>query len=178
MGFNFSFFGKQEVRRFNYRPRFYDPEAEARRQKYGDFTKESKDEPYVPGKHVKGSLRDGSYSQTRDMSQNQKVLGAISLLLLFAVIFLVFTGLIFWEYYKAPMGFLPFERWCIAAVYGGGLGNMIDRVRLGYVVDMIETSFMDFPVFNVADIFITCGCILMLLHLFLVNKDFWKEEKK
>ena len=89
MGFNFSFFGKQEVRRFNYRPRFYDPEAEARRQKYGDFTKESKDEPYVPGKHVKGSLRDGSYSQTRDMSQNQKVLGAISLLLLFAVIFLL-----------------------------------------------------------------------------------------
>ena len=89
MGFNFSFFGKQEVRRFNYRPRFYDPEAEARRQKYGDFTKESKDEPYVPGKHVKGSLRDGSYSQTSDMSQNQKVLGAISLLLLFAVIFLL-----------------------------------------------------------------------------------------
>ena len=43
----------------------------------------------MPGKHVKGSLRDGSYSQTRDMSQNQKVLGAISLLLLFAVIFLL-----------------------------------------------------------------------------------------
>ena len=89
MGFNFSFFGKQEVRRFNYRPRFYDPEAEARRQKYGDFTEERKEDGYVPGKHVKGSLRDGSYSQTRDMSQNQKVMGAISLLLLFAVIFLL-----------------------------------------------------------------------------------------
>ena len=98
MGFNFSFFGKQEVRRFNYRPRFYDPEAEARRQKYGDFTKVSmkekdaggtKEEGYVPGQHVKGSLRDGGYSQTRDMSQNQKALGAISLLLLFAVIFLL-----------------------------------------------------------------------------------------
>ena len=97
---------------------------------------------------------------------------------LFAVIFLVFTGLIFWEYYKKPMGFLPFERWCIAAVYGGGLGNMIDRVRMGYVVDMIETSFMDFPVFNVADIFITCGCILMMAHLIFCNKEFWKDEKK
>ena len=97
---------------------------------------------------------------------------------LFALIFLVFTGLIFWEYYKAPMGFLPFERWCIAAVYGGGLGNMIDRVRMGYVVDMIETSFMEFPVFNVADIFITCGCILLMIHLIAVNKDFWKEEPK
>lgn len=97
---------------------------------------------------------------------------------LFAVIFLVFTGLIFWEYYKKPMGFLPFERWCIAAVYGGGLGNMIDRVRMGYVVDMIETSFMEFPVFNVADIFITCGCILMMAHLIFCNKEFWKDEKK
>ena len=89
MGFNFSFFGKQEVRRFNYRPRFYDPETEERRKKYGDFTKENVQEGYVPGKHVKGSLRDGKYSQTKDMSQNQKVLGAISLLLLFAVIFLL-----------------------------------------------------------------------------------------
>ena len=97
---------------------------------------------------------------------------------LFALIFLVFTGLIFWEYYKAPMGFLPFERWCIAAVYGGGLGNMIDRVRMGYVVDMIETSFMEFPVFNVADIFITCGCVVLLVHLVFFNKAFWKDEKK
>ena len=97
---------------------------------------------------------------------------------LFALIFLVFTGLIFWEYYKKPMGFTTFERWCIAAVYGGGLGNMIDRLRLGYVVDMIETTFMDFPVFNVADCFITCGCILLMLHLIVFNKEFWKEEPK
>ena len=59
MGFNFSFFGKQEVRRFSYKPRFYDPEAEERRKKYGDFTK-PKAEDYVPGSHVKGSLRDGN----------------------------------------------------------------------------------------------------------------------
>ena len=97
---------------------------------------------------------------------------------LFAVIFVVFTGMIFYEYYKKPMGFLPFERWCIAAIYGGGLGNMIDRVRMGYVVDMIETTFMDFPVFNVADCFITCGCILLMLHLVFFNKEFWKDEKK
>ena len=97
---------------------------------------------------------------------------------LFALIFLVLTGLLFWEYFKKPMGFTTFERWCIAAIYGGGLGNMIDRVRMGYVVDMIETTFMEFPVFNVADCFITCGCILMMAHLVLFNKEFWKEEKK
>ena len=96
---------------------------------------------------------------------------------LFALIFVVFTGLIFYEYFKKPMGFTTFERWCIAAIYGGGLGNMIDRIRLGYVVDMIETTFIDFPVFNVADCFITCGCILLMVHLFLFHKDFWKENK-
>ena len=82
---------------------------------------------------------------------------------LFALIFLVFTGLILWEYFKKPMAFTGFERWCIAAIYGGGLGNMIDRLRLGYVVDMFETVFIDFPVFNVADCFITCGCAALMI---------------
>ena len=97
---------------------------------------------------------------------------------LFATIFIVFTGLILWEYKRNAMGFTKFERWCVAAIYGGGLGNMIDRVRLGYVVDMIETKFMQFPVFNVADCFITCGCILVMISLCFFNKDFWKDEKK
>ena len=97
---------------------------------------------------------------------------------LFALVFAVFTGVVIWEFSKKRMPFTTLERWCIAAIYGGGLGNMIDRLRLGYVVDMIETEFMKFPVFNVADCFITCGCILLLVHLFLFNKAFWKEEKK
>ena len=42
----------------------------------------------------------------------------------------------------------------------------------------INLDFMSFPVFNVADCFITCGCILLLVHLVLFNKEFWKEEKK
>ena len=97
---------------------------------------------------------------------------------LFAVVFAVFTALILWEYFKSPMPFSKFDRWCIAAIYGGGLGNMIDRVRLGYVVDMIQTEFMNFPVFNVADCFITCGCFALMISLIFFNKQFWKEEKK
>ena len=97
---------------------------------------------------------------------------------LFAVIFLIFTGLILWEYFKKPQPFPRLERWCIAAIYGGGLGNMIDRLRYGYVVDMIKTEFMEFPVFNVADCFITCGCIMLLVHLVFFNKAFWKDGKK
>ena len=97
---------------------------------------------------------------------------------LFAIIFVVFTGMLLYEYFKKPMPFTIMERFCIVAIYGGGLGNMIDRVRQGYVVDMIETTFMEFPVFNVADCFITCGCVLLMLHLILFNKTFWKDEKK
>lgn len=97
---------------------------------------------------------------------------------LFALIFLIFTGIMLYEYKHDSMHFTTFERWCIAAIYGGGLGNMIDRVRMGYVVDMIATTFMDFPVFNVADCFITCGCVLLMAHLFFFNKDFWNDTKK
>ena len=96
---------------------------------------------------------------------------------LFVLIFAALTAGILWEYFKSPMPFTKFERWCIAAVYAGGLGNMIDRVRFGYVVDMIETLFMNFPVFNVADCFITCGCFALIISLFF-NREFWKEEKK
>ena len=88
---------------------------------------------------------------------------------LFALVFAVLTVLVLWEYFKSPMPFTKLDRWCIAAIYGGALGNMIDRVRLGYVVDMIEAEFMTFPIFNVGDIFITCGCILLVIRLIFVN---------
>ena len=97
---------------------------------------------------------------------------------MFVLIFLVLTAAVLYEYFKSPLPFSKFERWCIAAIYGGGLGNMIDRVRFGYVVDMIKTDFMNFPVFNVADCFITCGCFAMIFSLVFLNKAFWKDDKK
>ena len=96
---------------------------------------------------------------------------------LFVLVFVVLTVLILWEYFKKPMAFTTFERWCVVAIFGGGLGNMIDRLRLGYVVDMIRLQFMDFPIFNVADCFITCGCIALMVHLVFFNKVFWKDNK-
>ena len=89
MGFSFNFFGKQEVRKFNYRPRFYDPDKEERRRKFGDHSKEAADKPYVPGKHLKGSLRDGNYSRTEEVRKNQKFVGMITTVLLFTVIYLI-----------------------------------------------------------------------------------------
>ena len=63
-------------------------------------------------------------------------------------------------------------------ILSGGVGNIIDRVRLGYVVDMFHLEFWpSYPVFNVADCFITCGCAALLIHLIFFNKNFWKDAK-
>ena len=97
---------------------------------------------------------------------------------LFMLVFAVMTVLIFLEYFKSPLPFTKLERWCIAAIYGGGVGNVLDRIFRGFVVDMIKTEFIEFPVFNIADCFITCGCILLLISLLFFNKAFWKDEKK
>ena len=126
------------------------------------------DVPFIPG--FLGFTYVRNYGAAFSSFQGQQWL--------FAVIFAVFTLAIIWEFRRNSMGFNKFERWCIAAIYAGGLGNMIDRIRFGYVVDMIQTLFMDFPVFNVADCFITCGCFAMIFSLFFINKDFWKEDKK
>ena len=93
-------------------------------------------------------------------------------------VFVLFAGLVIWEFSKKKLPFSGFDRWCIVFVFAGGLGNAIDRIRLGYVVDMVELEFIRFPVFNLADGFISCGCILLILHMIFFNKDFWKEEKK
>ena len=57
--------------------------------------------------------------------------------------------------------------WALAMVLGGAVGNLIDRAVHGYVVDMIEVEFVRFAVFNVADIFVVCGGILLCLWLLL-----------
>ena len=67
----------------------------------------------------------------------------------------------------------PVSLWALAAIAGGAIGNLIDRVRLGYVVDMIEVEFMNFAVFNVADCFVVCGAVLLCIAVFF----FEKEEK-
>ncbi len=46
-------------------------------------------------------------------------------------------------------------------IISGAIGNFIDRARLNFVVDFFEFKFFDFPIFNVADIFVVCGVILL-----------------
>lgn len=53
----------------------------------------------------------------------------------------------------------------LGILFAGGVGNLLDRVALGYVVDFIEPLFIDFPIFNVADIGVTCGIVLLMASL-------------
>lgn len=54
----------------------------------------------------------------------------------------------------------------LSFVLAGAIGNFIDRVRLGYVVDMLQTDFMNFPIFNVADSTLVVGVICIFIYLF------------
>ena len=66
----------------------------------------------------------------------------------------------------------PLGLWACTLILAGGAGNLIDRVRLGYVVDMFHFEFLpSFPVFNVADMCIVCGMLLgVVYYLFLYDK--------
>ena len=69
----------------------------------------------------------------------------------------------------------PFGVLTLAVVLAGAAGNLIDRIRLGYVVDMFHTLFMDFPIFNVADICIVCGGIVFCLY-FAFFYEKWEKK--
>ena len=60
---------------------------------------------------------------------------------------------------------------------GGAIGNMIDRVFVGYVVDFLEFTFIDFPVFNVADICVVFGAGIMIVYALFFDKTFFVDKK-
>ena len=69
----------------------------------------------------------------------------------------------------------------LGLLLGGGIGNMIDRIRLGYVIDFIDFRVFDFWkwVFNIADCGVTVGCVLLIIYLlFFDSKNSVKTENK
>lgn len=87
---------------------------------------------------------------------------------LIAVTLLLIAGLCAWQLAR------PHENRVFRAglwlIIGGGAGNLYDRVFLGYVVDFIETAFMRFPVFNIADVCVCVGAGLVILGTFLEER--------
>ena len=69
------------------------------------------------------------------------------------------------------------EALSLSLIVGGGIGNMIDRTMLGYVVDMIDCRFINFAVFNVADSFVCIGAGLMILYLIILTVREYQAEK-
>ncbi len=65
----------------------------------------------------------------------------------------------------------------ISFVIGGGIGNMIDRIALGYVIDMIDCRFINFYVFNIADSFVCVGCAMVFIGLIIEMIDERKQKK-
>jgi len=69
----------------------------------------------------------------------------------------------------------PFERFCFILIFAGGVGNLIDRIFQGYVIDYFEFLFMDFAIFNVADVYVCIGVGLYALYVFYT--EYFKKEK-
>lgn len=94
------------------------------------------------------------------LSGHPRLLGVLSLGLI--------TGAGLWLRKKK---IAPFPGAGLALMAGGAAGNMIDRLVSGYVPDMIETLFMRFPVFNIADSCLTAGCAMVIISLLFRPKD-------
>lgn len=95
--------------------------------------------------------------------------GATLLFVAVAIAFVIVATLVVWRTPDLPYGLVV----TIGLVAGGGLGNMIDRIMGGSVTDFIATAFIDFPVFNVADICVTVGVILSIAGYWV-----WESRKE
>ncbi len=92
-------------------------------------------------------------------------------------LFLIFTGVVMAAILMLLLfgKFRSYRMFNISAtlIVAGGIGNFIDRLIHGYVVDFIQVQFFEFPVFNVADCFVVIGSLLLLVFFF-----FFYDEKK
>ena len=84
----------------------------------------------------------------------------------FFIIVLIISVFIIWFYLHVPMTkkLLPL-RICAVFIFSGAIGNFIDRLKLGYVVDFFYFKLIDFPVFNVADIYVTVGTFILVFAI-------------
>ena len=83
---------------------------------------------------------------------------------------------------------LKYSEWLrvpLIMIAAGGIGNLADRIELGYVRDFFEYDFMDFAIFNIADVFVTVGAIMLIIYLIYImvveakkSKEVFKAEQQ
>ncbi|MBR3894275.1 MAG: signal peptidase II [Clostridia bacterium] len=90
------------------------------------------------------------------------------------VAILVLLGVLF---FRAPKS--RYVQITLAMVAAGGIGNMIDRIALGYVIDFIDFTLIDFAIFNVADSFVTVGAFMLMGYLIwdIIHEAKTEKEK-
>lgn len=132
--------------------------------KYFALTKLKDQEPYVLLKDIFQLEYLENRGAAFGLFQNQRIFFFISVL--------VICIAAFWFYTRVPMEphYLPL-RICAVMIVSGAAGNFIDRVRLNYVVDFFYFKWIDFPIFNVADIYVTVATFLLILLLFFYYKE-------
>lgn len=96
--------------------------------------------------------------------QNQQIFFIISAVVIFAFV------LYFYRRIPHKRKFVPLQV-CAILVCAGAIGNMIDRLRLGYVIDFFYFELIDFPIFNVADIYVTVTAVLLVILILFYYKE-------
>lgn len=97
-------------------------------------------------------------------SENTTLLSVVTGVVLLIGIILIATKRIKSKFYLT----------CAVMIISGGLGNLIDRIVKGYVVDFIDVKFTDFAVFNFADILVTVGSIALMIYVIV---DIFRDRK-
>jgi len=99
---------------------------------------------------------------------------------IFLILTLVVMILLLFLFFRLPDNkrFLPMKI-CLVFIFSGALGNMIDRIFNGYVVDFLYFKLIHFPIFNVADIYVTVAVVIaMVLFLFYYREEEFEEFLK
>ncbi len=103
-------------------------------------------------------------------------------------IFFIFLAIIFFLFMGFIIAKLPYEKKFLklniafAFIFAGAIGNTVDRIIRGYVIDFIYFKVIDFPVFNVADVYITVATLFVVIFIIFCYKEedfnFLKKEKE
>lgn len=98
------------------------------------------------------------------MMQGMKIWFVIGTFLLLALILFI--------YLKSPMEKkFKWARLVMIILTAGAIGNLIDRLRLDYVIDFFYFELINFPIFNMADVYVSCGMVLLVLLCFFYYKE-------
>ena len=124
--------------------------------------------PFIPGFMQLERLHNYGAAWS-SLSGQTVLLLTMTVILLTGVALVLFKGIV-----RHPVG-----RIACVLILGGGIGNMIDRVLLGYVVDMFDLLLFNYPTFNLADCFVVVGAILgSIYYLWLYDKYDAKKKKE